>query len=76
MWDFSARFDEGLAQLLQWYRAGRLTSRVSTRQGFEQLPLALEGLFKGSNIGKQLVKMTRHAPISTAAANAASLATN
>lgn len=56
--DFHSQYDEALAQLAQWYREGKIPSRVSLLHGFEQLPGALPALFKGDNIGKQLVKVS------------------
>ena len=56
--DFHSHYDEGLAKLAQWYREGKIPSRVSLLHGFDQLPGALSGLFKGENIGKQLVKVS------------------
>jgi len=71
--DFHSHFDEALGKLAQWYREGKIPSRVSVREGFENLPVALSGLFKGENIGKQIVKVSsaRGSAIPSAAKGAA-----
>jgi NADPH:quinone reductase len=55
--DYAPRFGAALAELTGWYRSGQLKSREDIVEGFENLPGALIGLFKGDNIGKRLVKV-------------------
>ncbi len=55
--NYSEHFSEGLSQLVQWYREGRIKSVENIIDGFENIPSAFLGLFKGENIGKQLVKL-------------------
>ena len=45
------------ARLLEWVRAGAIKYREDVREGFEQAPAALMGLFDGGNFGKQLLKV-------------------
>jgi NADPH:quinone reductase len=55
--DYAPRFAAAGAELAGWYRAGRLKSREDIVEGFENLPQAFIGLFKGENTGKRLVKV-------------------
>ncbi|MCL6452950.1 MAG: NADP-dependent oxidoreductase [Alicyclobacillus sp.] len=55
--DFSSRFSEGLQRLARWHQAGQLKSRETVIEGFERLPDAFLGLFRGDNVGKLLVKV-------------------
>ncbi|HXQ14380.1 MAG TPA: NADP-dependent oxidoreductase [Caulobacteraceae bacterium] len=45
------------ARLLAWVREGRLKYKEDIREGFENAPAALMGLFAGGNFGKQLLKV-------------------
>jgi len=51
--------DYGLAEarLLAWVRAGAIRYKEDVREGFENAPAALMGLFEGGNFGKQLLKV-------------------
>ncbi|MRH41391.1 zinc-binding dehydrogenase [Aquibacillus halophilus] len=55
--DYSTRFTEGATQLGKWLQEGKLTYRETIEEGFENIPNAFLDLFKGNNIGKQLVKV-------------------
>lgn len=55
--DYSSRTKEGLTQLAQWFKEGKLSYRENVVTGLENAPQAFLGLFKGENIGKQLVKV-------------------
>ncbi|MGE5411515.1 MAG: NADP-dependent oxidoreductase [Clostridiales bacterium] len=55
--NFSERYDEAIKVLSLWYREGKIKNKESVLTGFEKLPIAFIGLFKGENIGKQLVKV-------------------
>jgi hypothetical protein len=57
--DYAARFGEASQALSQLLASGQLRSKETIAEGFEALPHALIGLFRGSNIGKQLVAV-RH----------------
>ena len=55
--DYAARFGEGVNQLGQWFKEGKLKYAEHIVEGFENAPRALLGLFLGENLGKQLVKV-------------------
>ena len=55
--DYASRFSEGINQLLRWYTEGKLKYAENIVEGFENAPRAFLGLFKGENLGKQLVKV-------------------
>jgi NADPH-dependent curcumin reductase CurA len=55
--DYASRFSEGINQLLRWYSEGKLKYAENIVEGFENAPRAFLGLFKGENLGKQLVKI-------------------
>lgn len=55
--NYSDRFQEGAKQLAQWLQEGKLTYHETIQEGFEHIPEAFLGLFKGNNIGKLLVKI-------------------
>lgn len=55
--DYSARFSEGIKQLAEWLKEGKLKYEETVIEGFENVPDAFLGLFKGANLGKQLVKV-------------------
>jgi NADPH-dependent curcumin reductase CurA len=50
------RFPEGVAQMAQWLREGKLKYREQIAAGFENAPRALIGVLSGDNTGKMLVK--------------------
>ena len=52
-----ARRDQALAELMAWYRAGRLQWRETVAEGFEQAPAAFINMLSGGNIGKQVVRV-------------------
>lgn len=55
--DYASRFGEAAAVLADHLRSGELRHRETVFKGFEQLPQALMNLFKGGNMGKQLVEV-------------------
>ncbi|MEO7080880.1 MAG: NADP-dependent oxidoreductase [Flavobacteriales bacterium] len=57
VFDFKDDFGEAKRQLAEWYNSGQLKYRENLVDGFENLPSAFIGLFKGENIGKQMVKV-------------------
>lgn len=54
--NYQDRFGEGIKQLSQWIKDGKLKYTETTKEGFENLPEALLGLFSGENSGKMIVK--------------------
>ncbi|MFO3791112.1 NADP-dependent oxidoreductase [Bacillus mojavensis] len=56
--DYSDRFPEGAKQLAEWLRDGKLHYEETITEGFENIPDAFLGLFKGESKGKQLIKVS------------------
>ena len=54
--NFKEHFPEGIQQLAQWVKEGKLKGSETIEQGFENLPAALLGLFSGDNTGKMIVE--------------------
>jgi NADPH-dependent curcumin reductase len=58
VFDFAARYDEGVAQLAEWLRAGELRSREDVvRADLEQFPEVFLRLFRGENTGKLILEL-------------------
>ena len=55
--DYYPRFGEAIRDLAGWVAEGKLKSEQTVVEGFEQLPHALNMLFKGENKGKLVVKI-------------------
>jgi NADPH-dependent curcumin reductase CurA len=55
--NYAQRFGEAAAQLRKWVDEGKLISREDVAEGLEHAPETLQGLFKGANFGKQLLKI-------------------
>ena len=55
IYQFAERFPEGIAQMAQWIREGKLKYRETIVEGFENMPRALIGVLQGENTGKMLV---------------------
>jgi leukotriene B4 12-hydroxydehydrogenase/15-oxo-prostaglandin 13-reductase len=53
---FISRWGEGIAQMAQWLREGKLKHREEIVEGFENTARAFIGLLQGDNTGKMLVK--------------------
>lgn len=56
---YAPRFGEGIQQLGQWLSEGKLKYAETIVEGFENTPQAFIGLFKGENLGKQIVKVSK-----------------
>lgn len=54
--NYQNRFPEGIQHLAKWIAEGKLKFTETKVQGFNQLPTALLGLFKGENTGKMIVE--------------------
>ncbi|WP_310556304.1 NADP-dependent oxidoreductase [Flavobacterium sp.] len=54
--NFSAHFPEGMKHLSEWVKDGKLKFTETIGNGFDNLPTALIGLFKGENTGKMIIK--------------------
>ena len=55
--DYYARFGEAIGELSGWVAEGKLKSEQTVVEGFENLPSALNMLFKGENKGKLVVNI-------------------
>ncbi|GAB3237861.1 NADP-dependent oxidoreductase [Hymenobacter seoulensis] len=55
--DYYQRWPEAVKQLTEWYKAGQLQTEETITDGFDQIPAAFLGLFKGENTGKAIVKV-------------------
>jgi hypothetical protein len=53
---FQNRYEEGIKQMAQWLREGKLKHREQVVEGFENTVKAFIGMLKGDNTGKMLVK--------------------
>jgi NADPH-dependent curcumin reductase CurA len=52
-----ARRDQALDELMDWFRAGKLTYRETVAEGLEAAPQALVNMLSGGNVGKQVVRL-------------------
>ena len=57
VFDYAARYPEGVQRLGAWLRDGAIRSREHVVEGFEQFPDALTMLFEGKNFGKLVLKI-------------------
>lgn len=57
VFQFLDRYPEGIAQMAEWLRDGKLTYREQIIEGFENTPRAFIAMLAGENIGKMLVKV-------------------
>jgi hypothetical protein len=55
--DHGDRYPPFFAEVGPWVRDGKIAYRETIVDGFEQLPSAFAGLFRGDNIGKMLVRV-------------------
>ncbi|HSU80642.1 MAG TPA: NADP-dependent oxidoreductase [Candidatus Angelobacter sp.] len=55
--DYRKQNVEAMKDLSQWVAEGKLKSRETIVEGFENMPEAFLGLFRGDNIGKYVVKV-------------------
>jgi NADPH-dependent curcumin reductase CurA len=57
VYDYADQFSEARTQLAQWIQQGKIKYTENIIEGFENLPDAFFGLFRGDNIGKQMVRV-------------------
>ena len=57
VFDYADRYKEGLTQMAQWLREGKLQYREQIYEGIENTPRAFIGMLRGENTGKMLVKV-------------------
>lgn len=56
--DYASRYNEGLHELAEWLRDGKIKHAENVVDGFDKTLEAFLGLFTGENLGKQLVKVS------------------
>jgi NADPH-dependent curcumin reductase CurA len=54
--NYESEFAEGIQQISQWLKSGELKFTETNIEGFDNLPSAFLGLFRGENTGKMIVK--------------------
>jgi NADPH-dependent curcumin reductase CurA len=59
VFDYQHRYEEAIARLAEWLRAGKLCYREDILDGIEHAPGAIAGLYRGENLGKRLIRL-RH----------------
>jgi NADPH-dependent curcumin reductase CurA len=59
IFDYQHRYEEAIARLADWLRAGKLRYREDVLEGIEHAPGAIAGLYRGENLGKRLIRL-RH----------------
>lgn len=55
--NYAEKFSEGVNQLSEWLKAGKLQYSETIVNGFDQIPQAFMDLFEGKNEGKMVVKI-------------------
>jgi len=58
VFQFAGRFREGQQQVAQWIEEGRVKYQETIVDGLASAPTTLIGLFRGENLGKQLVRVS------------------
>lgn len=58
VFQFADRYVEGIMQMAQWLKEGKLKYAEDIAEGIENAPQAFIGMLKGQNTGKQLVKIS------------------
>ncbi len=59
IFDYAPRFAEARAALAQWVRSGAIRYREDILDGIDLAPGAIAGLYRGENLGKRLVRISR-----------------
>ena len=59
VFDFIHRYREAQEQIAEWLRQGKVKYRETIVDGLENAPKAFIGLFRGENLGKQLVRVAQ-----------------
>jgi hypothetical protein len=58
IFDYANRYNEGLRQLSEWVKQGKIRYRERIAEGIENAPKAFLEMMQGKNIGKQLVRLS------------------
>ncbi len=57
VFDFAHRYEEAVARLADWVRAGKLKYREDIVDGIERAPGSIAELYSGENLGKRLIRL-------------------
>jgi NADPH-dependent curcumin reductase CurA len=57
VYQFQKRWPEGISQMAQWIREGKVRYREHVVEGFHNTPQAFIGMLRGENSGKMIVKV-------------------
>jgi len=57
VFDYAHRYEEAIARLAGWVRAGQLHYREEIVEGIEHCPGAIAELYRGENLGKRLIRL-------------------
>jgi NADPH-dependent curcumin reductase CurA len=57
VFDYAARYPEGVQALAGWMMKGKLKAREDIVEGLETFPDTLQKLFRGENFGKLVIKV-------------------
>jgi hypothetical protein len=55
--DYVSRFPEAAGKLAEWVQAGKIVHQEDVQEGIENAPATFLRLFRGQNLGKQLLKL-------------------
>ncbi len=55
--DYAARFPEAAEELVKWVQEGKIVHQEDVQEGIENAPETFLRLFRGQNLGKQLLKV-------------------
>ena len=58
VFQFLDKYPEGLKQMAQWLKEGKIKYKEDIENGFENTPRAFMAMLQGRNLGKQLVKVS------------------
>jgi len=53
--EFADRFPKAYKKLLHWYHEGKIKTKETTLEGFQQVPKAFTSLLSGKTVGKTIV---------------------
>ena len=57
VFQFLSRFGEGMREMAEWIKQGKVKYREEIAEGLENTPATFISMLKGANTGKQLVKV-------------------
>jgi len=54
---YNSRWPDGIIQMAEWLKEGKVKNRETVYHGFEKVPEAFIALFEGTNVGKVVVQL-------------------